>query len=293
MKKGKGKVGKAVCLAVWVFLWANLAFADQVSVPPTSIQQKIITAAERMIGGRYEYGGYDPENRAFDCWGFVTWVYRTAFQELATEGVVIPPITFVNDMFWVYFDDINALEVGDILMNNGPHGGGFHAAIYYGEGKTIEARGGGRGINVFSIKGYNPYAPFGQTGLRFSHFSLRARLWRNPEPPYPYVYVETPESFYFAEEGMDLVVHSYVPKGHKGAYEVRISLLNALNREEVLRSLSIPLVDTIPGEKVAHEVTIPTAGLGGSYVYIAVELRVGDQVVARYDTSPLSAAMIF
>lgn len=283
------KMGK---VAIWVFVGANLAFANQVSLATTSIQQKIIATAEQMIGGKYEHGGYNPENRAFDCWGFVTWVYRTAFQELATEGAAVPLITFVNDMFWVYFDDINALEVGDILMNNGPHGGSFHAAIYYGKEKTIEARAG-TGINVFSIKGHNPYAPFGQTGLRFSHFSLKARLWRNPKPPHPYVYVETPESLYFAEKNMDLIVHGYVPKGHKGVHEIKVSLLNALDQEEVLRSLAIVLVDMIPGEEVIHKVTIPTAGLGGSYVYIAVELRAGDQVVARYDTLALAATRIF
>ena len=164
--------------------------------------------------------------------------------------------------------------------------------IYYGAGRTIEARGRGMGINIFSIEGHNPYAPFGQTGLRFCYFSLRARLWRDPTPPYPYVFIETPATFYLAEKGMNLVVHSYIPKGDNGAHTVRISLVNALDPQEVLCSCVVPLADMKPGKETAHEVLVPLTGLAGAHVYIVVELETEGQVVARYDTFPRFPTLI-
>lgn len=286
------RLRETVCVAVCLFLLASLA-AGAGSTLLAPVQERIIAVAERMIGGRYEHGGYDPEGRAFDCGNFVRWVYRTAFEELAAANMPVPPLTFVDDMLWIYFEDTDVLEVGDILMNGGPGGGGFHAGIYHSEGRTIEARGGGMGINIFPIAGYNRHAPFGQTGLRFSHFSLRARLWRDPTPLHPYVYIETPATFYLAEKGMDLVVRGYVPEEENGAYMVRISLMNALDPSEVLKALTVPLTEMEPGKERIDEVLVPLIGLSGTHVYIVVELKTEGQAIARFDTFPRFPTRIF
>ena len=85
------RLRKTTCLAVCMLLLGGLPVGAG-AVPMSPIQERIIAVAERMIGGRYEHGGYDPEGRAFDCVGFVRWVYHTAFEAVSYTHLTLPTI---------------------------------------------------------------------------------------------------------------------------------------------------------------------------------------------------------
>ncbi|MCD6449354.1 MAG: C40 family peptidase, partial [Thermotogaceae bacterium] len=228
------------------------------------LQKEVINTALSMVGGTYSWGAYDPKNRTFDCWNFVTWVYHHVLDK---DGGVKHMLIGIDDPLWVFFDNVKDLQPGDVLMNGGGHTVGFHAGIYYGKGFTIEARGGNYGIGVFRIEGGNPYCPYGETGLRFCFYSLLVRLWLNPKPDFSYVYFKLNQSFFFSDEGAILELHSYSPV----PAEVKISI-DVIDYEngKILKTLSIEDYRVESTEKIEN-IKINLDGISG-YVYFRVKM---------------------
>ena len=103
----------------------------------------VVRAARKYIGVPYRLGGATP--RAFDCSGFVKWVFaeygialpRTA-REQAGVGDAPPPGA--------------ALEPGDLLFFYGPRGA-QHLGIYVGNDSIIHASSTGRRVKVDRLGG--------------------------------------------------------------------------------------------------------------------------------------------
>lgn len=103
----------------------------------------VVRAARKYIGVPYRLGGATP--RAFDCSGFVKWVFaeygialpRTA-REQAGVGDAPPPGA--------------ELEPGDLLFFYGPQGA-QHLGIYVGNDSIIHASSTGRRVKVDRLGG--------------------------------------------------------------------------------------------------------------------------------------------
>ncbi len=264
-------------VVLFLAIFSSVVFSFNLpKVDMNPLQREIVETALSMVGGSYGWGAYDPENRTFDCWNFVTWVFHHV---LDRDGGVKHMLIGIDDPLWVFFKDPKDLRPGDVLMNGGGHTVGFHAGIYYGKGYTIEARGGKYGIGIFRIEGYNPHCPVGQTGYRFCYYSLLARLWLDPKPDFPYVYVKVPQSFFLSDEGVDLEVHAYSPKEKKVdlVLEVFEYLGGDLVKRLVLKDFEIG-----PEERV-ETIHIDLDGFTG-YVYFSVAILEGKRPLFHYDT---------
>ena len=264
---------------VLIFLSAFVVFSIALDLPKVEmnpLQKEIIQTALSMVGGKYGWGAYDPENKTFDCWNFVTWVFHHVLDK---DGGVKHMLIGIDDPLWVFFDDPKVLRPGDVLMNGGEHTVGFHAGIYYGKGYTIEARGGRYGIGVFRIEGRNGRCPFGETGYRFCYYSLLARLWLDPHPDFPYVYAKLHQSFYFSDEGVKVELHAYSPK--KERVEVVIEIVDYLSGKVVTRKTLKNL--ELGGREKVEEVTVKVSDYTG-YVYVRVRMLKGSEPLFEYDT---------
>jgi len=219
---------------VFVFLlstFISILFANSISQKRVVTPQEIINIAESMKGGTYGWGVTDPTDKIFDCWSFVNWVYQTAF---GYDQVHYLKYRNRADLIWIYFDNPTVLLPGDVLMNGGHHSVGFHGAIYVGNNMTMEARGRNYGIGSWNIKGYNKYAPYGQTGYRFCYYSLLARLWLYPHPNFAYVYL-IPPSYIFSGESYNLKIHYYIPKSFSLVkYIIKIDVIDYIHPRHVL-----------------------------------------------------------
>ncbi|HBJ80319.1 NlpC/P60 family protein [Pseudothermotoga sp.] len=258
-------------------LIAGLIFGNYLN----PLQRKVINYAMTMVGGEYGWGSYDPENRVFDCWNFATWVYHTALDE---NERIDHMIIGRSDLLWVYFDKAEELLAGDLLFNGGGHTVGFHAGIYKGNYKTIEARGGKYGIGVFDIRGENRFAPYGQTGNRFCYFSLLVRLWLHENPSFPYVYVEEPPNYFFRDDGVDLTIHYYALPFLSG-YTLQVEMLDYMTDEVIWKS-SYDL-DIYSLDENVLKVHIPTDDVQNIYVYFKVRISLGTCDAFSYDTKIL------
>ena len=255
-----------------VILSLNLPKVDM-----TPVQREIVETALSMVGGRYGWGAYDPQNRTFDCWNFVTWVYHHVLDK---DGGVKHMLIGIDDPLWVFFKDLKDLRPADVLSNGGEHTVGFHAGIYYGGGYTIEARGGNYGIGVFRIEGRNPHCPLGETGYRFCYYSLLARLWLDHNPDFPYVYVKTHQSFFVSEDGIELELHAYSPEST--TVTLKIEAIDYL-KGETISTWKAENVRLSPPEKV-EKVVLRVENFSG-YVYLKVDMIDSrGRIIFTYDT---------
>lgn len=257
---------------------------------PNVLQKKILNTAVTMLGGEYEWGGYDPENRRFDCWSYVSWVYATALDG-SDKQAGRHFVGQYDDLYPVYFTDESILKPGDVLMNGGKHSTGFHGGLYVGEGKTYEARGCNYGIGQFWLEGHNRWDPFGESPYRFCYFSLRTRFWlyENDEIDFAYAYLETPRSYYLARKDKFLKCHLFIPKS-EGAeereYLLKARVLDYINPGEVLYEETIPL-KLAPGKEKLFEYRVPFDKFDeGKFVYFSISLIVSETMTKlfSYDT---------
>ncbi|OHD82334.1 MAG: hypothetical protein A3J97_06620, partial [Spirochaetes bacterium RIFOXYC1_FULL_54_7] len=117
---------RIACLVLMLGL-ASLAFAQATE---ESIRRKIIDTANKYRGIPYIYGAESAS--AFDCSGFVRWVYREATglelprssRAYITVGKKIPAST---------------AKPGDIFVFDTVGGAPSHVAIYAGDNKFIHA----------------------------------------------------------------------------------------------------------------------------------------------------------
>lgn len=263
-----------IVLIVYMFTSMSMAHMN-------TLQKKVIDTALTMVGGKYGWGSYDPQNKTFDCWNFATWVYHTALDE---EGRIDHMIIGRSDLLWVYFERAEELLPGDLLFNGGGHTVGFHAGIYKGDYQTIEARGGKYGIGVFDIRGNNPYAPYGPTGNRFCYYSLLIRLWLHEEPSFPYAYIEEPPNYFFREDGVELTVHYRALPFMKG-YKLVVEMLDYMTDEVVWQSEYE--LDTYSLKENVVTVKVPTADVQVNYVYFRVKMGSEATSIFSYDTKIL------
>jgi len=244
-------------------------------------QMKVLNTANKMVGGSYGWGAYDPENRVFDCWNFATWVYHTALDE---PGSVEHMIIGRNDLIWVYFDDHRVLHKGDLLFNGGGHTVGFHAGIYVGNGKTVEARGGSYGINYFDIRGSNKYDPRGWNGYRFCFYSLLVRLWLNPTPTFYYVFFDEPESFVVRGDEIKLNVRYFAFPFMTGT-KIRAEMVDYMT-DIVLGSTELE-IDIWELKEKSVTVGFDTSEIDNKFVYFRVQFLSGSRILFSYDSKIL------
>ncbi len=263
-------------LAMFLLIASAALSFNLPKVKMNPLQREIIETALSMVGGEYEWGAYDPKNRRFDCWNFVTWVFHHVLDK---DGGVKHMLIGIDDPLWVFFKDPKVLKPADVLMNGGEHTVGFHAGIYYGKGFTIEARGGRYGIGIFRIEGKNPRCPFGETGYRFCFYSLLARLWLDPKPDFPYVYVKYDGNFFFSDEGAEIELHAYSPKDASVDIAIKIrdyQTGKVLKKFVLRRSLKAKT-------EIVENVDLNLEGLSG-FVYFEVDLVENGKVLFEYDT---------
>jgi cell wall-associated NlpC family hydrolase len=116
---------KSAIPALAFFMAANAACAD------TTVRQSIIETAKLYQGVSYRYGSESP--KAFDCSGFVRYVYRTA------AGINLPRS---SRSIWDQgrLIEITKAQPGDIVVFAGRRGSAVdHVAILLDEGSIIHA----------------------------------------------------------------------------------------------------------------------------------------------------------
>ena len=103
----------------------------------------IVNSAKSGLGGAYIWGG--KTFKAWDCSGFVSWVY-------AQHGIKLTAYTYsmVGEL-----KVTNSPKPGDIVFQNGYS----HVGIYIGDGKMISALNPTEGtivhsVSVMSVDGY-------------------------------------------------------------------------------------------------------------------------------------------
>jgi cell wall-associated NlpC family hydrolase len=105
---------------------------------PVAAVEQIAATASRYLGARYRLGGTTP--RAFDCSGFVRYVFRR-------HGVELPRTAREqSDVGHLIVVGLDSLRVGDLLFFRTPRGRASHVAIYLGDGKIIHASSGSRRV---------------------------------------------------------------------------------------------------------------------------------------------------
>mgnify|MGYP000846540272 FL=1 len=124
---------------------------DKTTTAPTSVdtskvdtrRAEIIKTAQTGIGGAYIWGG--KTFRAWDCSGYVSWVF-------AQHGIKLTAYTFamVNEL-----KPTSTPKPGDIVFQNGYN----HVGIYLGNGQMVSALNPSEGtivhpVSVMSVDGY-------------------------------------------------------------------------------------------------------------------------------------------
>jgi cell wall-associated NlpC family hydrolase len=112
--------------------------------PHATARQRILSAAERLIGTPYVLGGESPGG--VDCSGLVQYAYRQA-------GIRVPRTT--ADQFRAGRLQRRVLP-GDLLFfRTDARGGISHVGIYAGSGQMIHASSGSRRVRKVSLR--QPY----------------------------------------------------------------------------------------------------------------------------------------
>lgn len=118
-----------------------------------SDSQKIVATARKKIGASYRYGATGP--KAFDCSGFVYWVYKNA--DVKTKKKVVRTssaglyTSLKKHKVASSMKGMKKAKAGDIILFK--RGGHYsHAAIYAGKGKIIHAANPRKGVISQSLK---------------------------------------------------------------------------------------------------------------------------------------------
>jgi cell wall-associated NlpC family hydrolase len=142
----------------WLPLAAGLLLGGCLSMPsgddgrtasrqaPVSEQRlAVVSAASRMIGTPYRYGGNTP--RGFDCSGLVQYAHDHA-------GLDVPRTTVEQ---WRHADSLRRRHLlpGDLLFFSIGRDKARHVAIYEGGGVFIHAPSAGKRVSRASLD--NPY----------------------------------------------------------------------------------------------------------------------------------------
>lgn len=115
--------------------------------------QKVVAKAKTRIGARYRSGGSGP--KAFDCSGFVYWVYKNAnvdpkkkIKRTSSAGLYT---SLKKYKVGSSIKSIKKAKTGDIILFK--RGGRFsHAAIYTGNGKIVHAANPRKGVCSQSVR---------------------------------------------------------------------------------------------------------------------------------------------
>jgi hypothetical protein len=121
-----------------------ISFTATLSASSHDVRNAIVDKAKTFLGVPYVYGAESPE--AFDCSGFVRYVYRQV------TGMELPrcardyPLAGEGISF-------EAAEPGDVIVFDTVGGRASHVAIYMGSGKMIHAASAGAetGIIISSV----------------------------------------------------------------------------------------------------------------------------------------------
>lgn len=115
--------------------------------------QKIVLRAKKKLGAKYRAGAKGPD--AFDCSGFVYWVYKNAgvdpkkaIVRTSSAGLYLALKRYTVG---TSVHSVKKAKAGDILLFK--RGGRYsHAAIYCGNGKLIHAANARKGVIMQSVK---------------------------------------------------------------------------------------------------------------------------------------------
>lgn len=115
--------------------------------------QKIVAKARKKIGSSYRAGASGP--KAFDCSGFVYWVYKNADVDTKKKVKRTSSAGLYQSLkkykVGSSIKSMKKAEPGDILLFK--RGGSFsHAALYAGKGKLIHAANAKEGVISQSVK---------------------------------------------------------------------------------------------------------------------------------------------
>ena len=91
---------------------------------------RIVEYAMQFVGGRYVYGGVDP-NRGVDCSGFTRYV-------LSNSASIALPHSSKGQSSYGKQVTVEEMQPGDLLFYSGS-GGINHVALYIGDGKIVHA----------------------------------------------------------------------------------------------------------------------------------------------------------
>ena len=112
-----------------------------------ALRQSIVSYAKQFLGGRYVYGGSNP-NTGTDCSGFTSYVLRNA------SGVYINR-TAASQATQGKSVDIDHAQPGDLIFYSGGVGIN-HVAMYIGDGRVIHASNERNGIMISRWNYRNP-----------------------------------------------------------------------------------------------------------------------------------------
>ncbi len=143
MKPGRARPG------IWILLFAAAAVSFG-QTPEDEVRKRILEAASRYRGVPYMYGAESPA--AFDCSGFVRYVYRQA------AGIELPRSSRGIYAAGLPVDPRRA-RPGDVLVYDTVGGYPSHVAIYLGEGSVIHAVSQGPRTGVIVSPASDSYFP--------------------------------------------------------------------------------------------------------------------------------------
>lgn len=119
----------AVAAAAFLLAAAPLAAAQDAD-SDDAVRRRIVETAESLVGRPYSYGSESPS--AFDCSGFVRYVYRKA------SGIELPRSS--RGQYGAGESvDLDAARPGDLLVYDTVGGAPSHVAIFLGGGRMIHA----------------------------------------------------------------------------------------------------------------------------------------------------------
>lgn len=124
---------------------ADVEFKEPIGEAPDPLSPReaaaLVQELGEQIGKPYLWGASGPDN--FDCTGLVIYVYEKVLG--VTVGYHTGTYQFSNCCISIPYEDA---QVGDVFYysSDGTPGGIYHAAIYVGNGKMIEAHSTDRGV---------------------------------------------------------------------------------------------------------------------------------------------------
>lgn len=93
-------------------------------------RRQVVEYALQFVGGRYQYGGVDP-NKGVDCSGFTRYV-------LSKSASISLPHSSTGQSSYGTSVSVEQMQPGDLLFYSG--GGGInHVALYIGDGEVVHA----------------------------------------------------------------------------------------------------------------------------------------------------------